>query len=146
MGEDATVDLRETMSARLQSLPADASVSEDVQNKLAEAGLTTLSLFASIREDGKAVREFLADVIELCPLAHMGRAERGRVRMDITRICSAHTVSKAANEVEVLINSEGASAQLPVQIGASEWTSVRRAFCLDQSDIVMSFCFCVFVP
>ena len=99
MDDDATVDPRETMSARLQSLLADASVSEEVQNKLEEAGLTTLSLFASIGEDGKAVRDFLADVIELDPSAHTDRAERGRERMDITRICSAHTVCKTANEV-----------------------------------------------
>ena len=112
------------MLARFQSLLADASVSEEVQDKLAEAGLTTSSLFASIGEDGTAVREFLADVIDLDPAAHGDRAERGLVRMEITRVCSAHTVSKTANEVVVRISSERALAQLPVQLAALDWMSV----------------------
>ena len=116
------------MSARLQSLLADAAVSEEVQDKLATAGLTNLGLFASIGEDGKAVRDFLADVIELDPSTIDDRAERGRVRMEITRVCSAHTVSKTANEIETRLNSERASAQLPILIAASEWTAVRQAF------------------
>ena len=116
---------REQMSARLQSLLADAAVSEEVQDQLATAGLTNLGLFASIGEDGKAVREFLADVIELDPSTVEDRAERGRVRMEVTRVCSAHTVSKTANEIETRLNSERASAQLPIQIASSEWTAVR---------------------
>ena len=119
---------RESMTARLQSILADAEIPEAIQDQLAVAGLTTLGLFASMGSDDKAVREFLADVVGLDPAAEQDRAIRGQLRMNITRICSAFMVSKTANEVEVRHNAERSTMQLPLVISTEEFTACRNAF------------------
>ena len=53
-GGASDVVTRESMTARLQSIVADAEVPEAIQDQLAVAGLTTLGLFASMGSDDKA--------------------------------------------------------------------------------------------
>ena len=92
-GGDKPEATHEDMTARLQSILADAMVDENIQDGLAQAGLLSIGLFSAIGSDDKAVKEFLADVIEgLDPAAVTDRAERAKTRMEITRICSAHAI------------------------------------------------------
>ena len=122
------VPSRETMAVRLQSILADAEVSTEVQDQLADAGITSLGLFASMGDSDKAVREFLADVVGLDPAGETDRAIRAKVRMEITRICSAYGVSKASHEVEIKANAERSSQMLPVIVSKEEFTACRNAF------------------
>ena len=92
-GMGAATGEREDMSARLQSILADAMVDEDVQDALAKAGLLTIGLFSAMGSTDQAVKEFLADVVDnLDPSAVADRARRAKVRMEVTRICSAHAI------------------------------------------------------
>ena len=119
----------EDMTARLQSILADAMVDENVQDELAKAGLLSIGLFSAMGSDDKAVKEFLADVIEdLDPAAITDRAERAKVRMELTRICCAHAICKATHEVEVKANAERAANLAPMIVSSEEFSSVRNAF------------------
>ena len=105
----AAGNTREEMSARLQSILADAMVDDEVQDALASAGLLTIGLFSAMGSTDKAVKEFLADVVEsLDPGAIEERTGRAKVRMEIARICSAHAICRATHEVEVKANAERA--------------------------------------
>ena len=111
---------REDMAARLQSILADAMVDENIQDKLAKAGLLSIGLFAAMGSDDKAVKEFLADVIEsLDPAAITDRADRAKVRMELTRICSAHAICKATHEVEA--NAERAANLAPMVVSSEDF-------------------------
>ena len=119
----------EDMTAQLQSILADAMVDENVQDELAKAGLLSIGLFSAMGSDDKAVKEFLADVIlDLDPAAITDRAERAKVRMELTRICSAHAICKATHEVEVKANAERAANFAPMIVSSEEFSSVRNAF------------------
>ena len=120
---------REEMSARLQSILADALVSEDVQDALAKAGLLSIGLFSAMGSDDKSVKEFLADVVpNLDPGAIVDRAERAKVRMEITRICSAYSICKATHEVEVKVNAERAANMAPLIVSSDDFSAVKNAF------------------
>ena len=119
---------RESLSARLQSILEEAGVEPEVQDRIAATGHTTLSLFASMGTDAKEVKEYLADVLDLDPKEVVDKSERANMRMTITRLCSAHLVSRTANEVEVRANAERSVANLPLQVSSSEYTAVRLAF------------------
>ena len=93
------------MSARLQSILADAVVDLDVQDKLAQAGLITMGLFVAMGEDNKSVKEFLADVIELDPAGIV-----------------------TSSDVETKANAERSVAQLLILATSEEFTAVRNAF------------------
>ena len=124
----ATAITRESMTARLQYILAEAEVPDTLQDQLALAGLTSLGLFASMGSDDKSVREFLADVVGLDPAGELDRAVRGKMRMNVTRICSAFMVAKTSNEVEVKHNAERSTMQLPLLISTEEFTACRNAF------------------
>ena len=119
---------RERLSARLQSILEEAGVDSEIQDRIARTGHTTLSLFASMGTDAKEVKEYLADVLDLNPAGILEQEERAQVRMQVTRICSAHLISKTANEVEIRANAERSVANLPVQVASSDFTAVRMAF------------------
>ena len=70
----------------------------------------------------------MADVLDLDPTNIADKSERAQMRMTITRLCSAHLISRTANEVEVRANAERSVANLPVQVASSEFTAVRMAF------------------
>ena len=110
---DAPAGERENLSARLQSILDEAGVDTDVQDRIASTGHTTLNLFAAMGTDSKEVKEYLADVLDLDPKEIEDKSERAQMRMTITRLCSAHLISKTANEVEVRANAERSVANLP---------------------------------
>ena len=70
------------MSARLQSILADAMVATEIQDAMAQAGLLTVGLFAAMGSTDQSVKEFLADVVDgLDPVGIPERTERAKVRM-----------------------------------------------------------------
>ena len=111
---DASGGERESLSARLQSILDEAGVDPDIQDRIASTGHTTLSLFAAMGTDPKEVKEYMADVLDLDPKDVTDKSERAQMSMTITRLCSAHLISKTANEVEVRANAERSVANLPI--------------------------------
>ena len=96
----ATGSSREDMSARLQSILADAMVSTEIQDAMAQVRLLTIGLFAAMGTIDPAFKDCLADVlVDMDPGAIQDRAERAKVRMELTRICSAHSICRASHEV-----------------------------------------------
>ena len=114
MSADASGGERESLSARFQSILDEAGVDPDIQDRIASTGHTTLSLFAAMGTDPKEVKEYMADVLDLDPKDVTDKSERAQMSMTITRLCSAHLISKTANEVEVRANAERSVANLPI--------------------------------